>query len=41
MHGGPTAMARFLIMLGLAILVIGVLWPYPSRPAWDGLPVIA
>jgi hypothetical protein len=24
-------MARFLIVLGLAILVIGVLWPYLSR----------
>ena len=36
-----TAMARFLIMLGLAILVIGLLWPYPSRSAWDGLPVIS
>jgi hypothetical protein len=28
---GSTAMARFLIVLGLAILVIGVLWPYLTR----------
>jgi hypothetical protein len=26
-----TAMARFLILLGLAILVIGQLWPYLSQ----------
>jgi hypothetical protein len=38
MHGGPTAMARFLIILGLAILVIGVLWPYLSRLGLGRLP---
>ena len=31
-------MARFLIVLGLAILVIGLLWPYLSRIGLGGLP---
>jgi hypothetical protein len=31
-------MARFLIVLGLAILVVGLLWPYLSRIVWDGCP---
>ncbi len=31
-------MTRFLIMLGLAILVIGVLWPYLSRIGLGHLP---
>ena len=31
-------MARFLIMLGLAILVIGVLWPYLARIGLGRLP---
>ena len=35
---GSTAMARFLIVLGLAILVIGVLWPYLSRIGLGHLP---
>jgi hypothetical protein len=29
-------MARFLIVLGLAILVIGLLWPYSVRSDWGG-----
>jgi hypothetical protein len=33
-----TTMARFLIMLGLAILVIGVLWPYLARLGLGRLP---
>ena len=33
-----TMMARFLIMLGLAILVIGVLWPYLARIGLGRLP---
>ena len=33
-----TTMARFLIMLGLAILVIGVLWPYLARIGLGRLP---
>jgi hypothetical protein len=32
------AMARFLIVLGLAILVIGLLWPYLSRIGLGRLP---
>ena len=32
------AMARFLIVLGLAILVIGLLWPYLSRLGLGRLP---
>ena len=36
--GGSTAMARFLIMLGLVILVIGLLWPYLSRIGLGRLP---
>jgi hypothetical protein len=31
-------MARFLIVLGLAILVIGLLWPYLSRIGLGHLP---
>jgi hypothetical protein len=31
-------MARFLILLGLAILVIGLLWPYLSRLGLGRLP---
>jgi hypothetical protein len=31
-------MARFLIVLGLAILVIGLLWPYLSRIGLGRLP---
>ena len=31
-------MARFLIILGLAILVIGLLWPYLSRIGLGRLP---
>jgi hypothetical protein len=31
-------MARFLIMLGIAIVVIGVLWPYLSRIGLGRLP---
>ena len=36
--GGSTAMARFLIVLGLAILVIGLLWPYLGRIGLGRLP---
>jgi hypothetical protein len=31
-------MARFLIVLGIAILVIGLLWPYLSRIGLGRLP---
>ena len=31
-------MARFLIVLGLAILVVGLLWPYLSRMGLGRLP---
>ena len=31
-------MARFLIMLGLAIVIVGVLWPYLSRIGLGHLP---
>jgi Protein of unknown function (DUF2905) len=31
-------MARFLIVLGLAILVIGLLWPYLSQIGLGRLP---
>jgi hypothetical protein len=31
-------MARFLIVLGLAILLIGLLWPYLSRMGLGRLP---
>ena len=31
-------MARFLIVLGLAILVLGLLWPYLSRIGLGRLP---
>jgi hypothetical protein len=33
-----TAMARFLIVLGLAILVLGLSWPYLSRIGLGRLP---
>jgi hypothetical protein len=33
-----TAMARFLIVLGLAILLVGLLWPYLSRMGLGRLP---
>jgi hypothetical protein len=33
-----TKMARFLIMLGLVILVAGLLWPYLSRIGLGRLP---
>src|SRR6516165_1394092 len=36
--GGSTAMARFLIVLGLAILVVGLLWPYLSKFGLGRLP---
>jgi Protein of unknown function (DUF2905) len=32
------AMARFLIVLGLAILVLGLLWPYLSKLGLGRLP---
>jgi Protein of unknown function (DUF2905) len=35
---GSIAMARFLIVLGLAILVAGLLWPYLSRIGLGRLP---
>ena len=31
-------MARFLVVLGLAILVVGLLWPYLSRLGLGRLP---
>ena len=31
-------MARFLIILGLAILILGLLWPYVSRIGLGRLP---
>jgi hypothetical protein len=31
-------MARFLIVLGLAILLVGLLWPYLSRMGLGRLP---
>ena len=34
----PTAMARFLIVLGLAILLVGLLWPFLSRLGLGRLP---
>jgi hypothetical protein len=37
-HLSDRAMARFLIVLGLAILVIGLLWPYLSRIGLGRLP---
>jgi hypothetical protein len=37
-HLADRAMARFLIVLGLAILVIGLLWPYLSRIGLGRLP---
>jgi len=33
-----TRMARFLVILGAAILVIGLLWPYLSRIGLGRLP---
>jgi hypothetical protein len=35
---GPMAMSRFLIGLGLAILVAGLLWPYLSQIGMGRLP---
>jgi hypothetical protein len=35
---GDRAMARFLIVLGLAILLVGLLWPYLSRIGLGRLP---
>ncbi len=37
-HLADRAMAGFLIVLGLAILVIGLLWPYLSRIGLGRLP---
>ena len=37
-HEKFTATARFLIVLGLAILVIGQLWPYLSQIGLGRLP---
>ena len=37
-RGGSTAMARFLVILGLALLVVGLLWPYLSRIGLGRLP---
>jgi hypothetical protein len=37
-HLADRAMARFLIVLGLAILVIGLIWPYLSRIGLGRLP---
>jgi hypothetical protein len=31
-------MARFLVMLGLALLVVGLLWPYLTRLGLGRLP---
>src|SRR5215472_9757113 len=36
--GGSIAMARFLIVLGLAILIIGLLWPYLGKLGLGRLP---
>jgi hypothetical protein len=36
--GGSTTMARFLIVLGLAILVVGLLWPYLGKLGLGRLP---
>jgi len=36
-YGSP-AMNRFLIVLGLAILVVGLLWPYLARIGLGRLP---
>jgi hypothetical protein len=38
MKAGSTAMARFLIFLGLAILLIGLGWPYLCRIGLGRLP---
>jgi Protein of unknown function (DUF2905) len=35
---GLTVMARFLIVLGLALLAVGLLWPYLSRIGLGRLP---
>jgi Protein of unknown function (DUF2905) len=35
---GLATMARFLIVLGLAILVIGILWPFLARIGLGRLP---
>jgi hypothetical protein len=33
-----TAMMRFLIVLGIAIIIVGLLWPYLSRLGLGRLP---
>ena len=38
MSGGATGVMRFLIILGLAILVVGLLWPYLSKLGLGRLP---
>jgi Protein of unknown function (DUF2905) len=35
---GSKTMARFLIALGIAILIVGLLWPYLSRIGLGRLP---
>ena len=35
---GTFAMARFLIVLGLTLLIVGLLWPYLSRIGLGRLP---
>jgi len=38
MSEGSTVMMRFLITLGLVLIVLGVLWPYLSRLGLGQLP---
>jgi hypothetical protein len=38
MSEGSTVMMRFLIGLGLVLIVVGVLWPYLSRLGLGRLP---
>jgi hypothetical protein len=38
MSAGSTVMMRFLIALGLVLIVLGVLWPYLSRLGLGRLP---
>jgi len=38
MSEGSTVMMRFLIILGLILIVLGVLWPYLSRFGLGQLP---
>jgi len=35
---GSTAMMRFLVTLGIALIVLGLLWPYLSRLGLGRLP---